>query len=309
MKLGCATWSFSKPHYQPPYDEAIRKIHEMGFQGIEMIAFEEKDLYEYYTEENIKYLRELYESLGLELTEFAVYTPVIAGLASLDEDEKEKAFEIFKKATDVAEKLGSRAMNLVSNWPETKCPIDYPPSYFLPFVNGVNRATPKLYMEIPTYDYVELWKSYVGMLGRCLEYVEAAGMEFYMEGHANVIVGNTDAMLRLFDNLPSEGFGVNFDTAWHLIQREYLPMSLRKLGKRVKHLHMRDGDGMFNYNLPCGMGIIDWVELIKTLNDIGFDGYMSFEVGAYDDMEKYIRIAKEYIDRAIEEAEEVGGKL
>ena len=302
IKLGCATWSFSKPHYQPPYHEAIEIIGKMGFEGLEMIAFEEPDLDAYYTDQTIRELRNAYEAYGMELTEFAAYTPIIEGLSSLDKTENQKAIDVFKKSTDVAYKLGSRAMNLVSNWVKTVCPIDYPPCYYNPFVNGVNRATPKWKMEIQKDDYAAIWDNYVETLGKCLKYCEEAGMEFYMEGHANVIVGNADAMLRLFDRLPSPSFGVNFDTAWHLIQREYPSLALRKLGNRVKHFHMRDGDGLVDYSLPCGMGIIDWVDVFETLKDIGFDGYCSFEVGAYDDMPKYIGMAKTYIEDAMKQA-------
>jgi len=303
IKLGCATWSFSKPHYQPPYDEAIQTIHRMGFSGMEMIVFEAKDMDDYYTPDKVRELRTSYESLGLELSEFAVYTPVIESLCSFKADERERAFSLFKRAADIGHALNSKAMNMVAHWPYgTDCPTGYPSNYFLPFLNITRRASPKLYMDIPACDYDELWEIYIEMLARCLAYVETAGMELYIEGHANVIIGNSDAMLRLFDRIPSERLGVNFDTAWHLIQREYPQMALRKLGKRVRHLHLRDGDGMANYKLPCGMGIIDWTDVFRTLLDIGFSGYASFEIGAYDDMERYIALSKQHIEEAMREA-------
>lgn len=303
IKLGCATWSFSKPHYQPPYEDAIRLIHAMGFAGMEMIIFEEADMDAYYTPDRVRQLRALYEGLGLELTEFAVYTPVIEPLCSFVEAEREQAFALFCRAVDIGHALGARAMNLVAHWPYgTDSPTGYPSNYFLPYQNLARRATPTLYMDIPACDYDALWTLYVEMLRRCLRYVQSAGMEFYIEGHANVIVGNSDAMLRLFDNIPDADFGVNFDTAWHLIQREYPQMALRKLGRRVRHLHLRDGDGMANYKLPCGMGIIDWVDVFKTLDDIGFDGYASFEIGAFADMEQAVATAKRHIEWAMGEA-------
>ncbi len=303
MKLGCGAWVYSSPHYQPPYDEAIRIIGEMGFDALELIAFEEKDLDEYYTPGTIKQLRELYESYGLTLSEFAVYTPVLEGLSNMDPAKREEGFEIFKKAVRVAKELGSEAMNLVSNWvQDVDCPMAYPPCYITPFVNGVGKSSPKLKMGIPDIDYNELWDVYMGMLKRCLDYCVENGMDFYIEGHSYVIVGNTDAMLRMYDNIPSEHLGINFDTAWHLLQREYLPMSIRKLGKRIKHFHMRDGDGMFSYSLPCGAGIIDWEGVMQALKDVGFDGTLSFEMGGYADTEdtrKYIMESKEYIERAM----------
>lgn len=301
MRLGCAAWVYSSPHYQPPYDEAIRIIGEMGFGALELIAFEEKDLDEYYTPETIHELRELYESYGMILSEFAVYTPVVADLAHMDEERREKAFEIFKKATQIAKGLGSQAMNLVSNWvQDVKCPMAYPPCFLTPFVNGVGKASPKLKMEIPDIDYDKLWDNYMVMLKRCLDYCVENGMDFYIEGHSYVIVGSTDAMLRMYDRIDSSHLGINFDTAWHLVQREFLPMSIKKLGKKIRHFHMRDGDGMFSYSLPCGAGIIDWEGVLRALKDVGFEGTLSFEMGGYADTEdtkKYILESKEYIEK------------
>jgi len=298
MKLGCATWLFSSPHYQPPYDEAVKIIGDMGFKGLELIAFEEKDLREYYAQGKIRELRKSYESFGMQLTEFAVYSPVIGGLPSLDRAERDKSFEVFKKAVQVGRDLGSRAMNLVSHWPYgMTCPISYPPSYITPFVNGVVRASPKLKMNLAHVDYGQVWDTYVQSLQRCLDICVENGMEFYIEGHANVIVSNTDTMLRLFDRIPSDKIGVNFDTAWHLLQREYLPLSIRKLGKRLRHFHLRDGDGMINYGLPCGTGIIDWQDFFETLKEIGFDGFLSFEITGFEDIKKYVTDSKEYIEK------------
>lgn len=307
MKLGCGAWVYSSPHYQPPYDEAIRIIGDMGFDAVELISFEEKDLYEYYTADTIKQLRDLYESYGMILSEFAVYTPVVADLAHMDPERRERAFEIFKRGVQVGKDLGSQAINLVSNWvQDVQCPMEYPPCYITPFVNGVGKSSPKLKMEIPDIDYDKLWDNYMDMLKRCLDCCVENGMDFYIEGHSYVIVGNTDAMLRMYDNIMSPHLGINFDTAWHLTQREFLPLSIKKLGNKIRHFHLRDGDGMFSYSLPCGAGVIDWEGVIKALKDIKFDGVLSFEMGGYADTEdtkKYIQESKEYIQRILDAAE------
>lgn len=304
MRLGCGAWVYSAPRYQPPYNEAVRIVGEMGFGAVELIAFEEKDLNEYYTPETIRNLRGIYESYGMILSEFAVYTPMVADLANTDAQKREKAFAVFQKAVQVAKALGSRAVNLVSNWvQDVKCPHDYMPNYITPFVKGVGKASPKLKMEIPALDYAKLWDDYMVTLKRCLDYCVENGMDFYIEGHAYAIVGGTGDMLRMFDVIDSPHLGINFDTAWHLIQREFLPMSVRKLGKKIKHFHLRDGDAMFSYSLPCGAGVIDWEGLLKTIKDIGFDGTLSFEMGGYADTEdtrKYIQESKDYLTRIMD---------
>ncbi len=38
MKLGCCTWNFTHPHFEAPYDDGVRTVGELGFQGVEMIV-------------------------------------------------------------------------------------------------------------------------------------------------------------------------------------------------------------------------------------------------------------------------------
>ena len=54
MKLGCAIGCFSYPHYDPPYENAIRKIGELGFDGLELIVANKEDMDQYYTADKVK---------------------------------------------------------------------------------------------------------------------------------------------------------------------------------------------------------------------------------------------------------------
>ena len=304
MKLGCASWILCENEYAPPYDKPIKLIGEMGFDGFEMIINEESDISDYFTPSTMRELKSQYHSYDLVLSEFAIHSPLIEGLVSLEAGKRARALDIFKRAVQVAGDMESRAVNVVSGWMDIKSPMGYMPAYIGPFANGVQKSTPKWHMEVPKVDYDRVWANYVESLRACLDIVVAAGMDFYIEAHANVMVGNTDAMLRLFDAIPSERFGVNFDTAWHAMQREYPALALRKLGKRVKHLHMRDCDGLADYARPPGMGVLDWVDIFATLEDIGFDGFCSFEIGAYQNMPEYVANAKRFIEEAMLKAHE-----
>jgi sugar phosphate isomerase/epimerase len=85
--------------------------------------------------------------------------------------------------------------------------------------------------------------------------------------------------------------------------REYLPLSVKRLGNKIRHFHLRDGDSMFYYALPCGAGTIDWEGFLKAVKDTGFDGTLSFEMGGYTTVQetiKYIRESKEYIEKAMD---------
>ena len=56
---------------------------------------------------------------------------------------------------------------------------------------------------------------------------------------------------------------------------------------------------MLCYSYPPGMGIIDWTGFVKSLLDIGYDGFLSLELAGFDDPDKYIKEAKEYMERIL----------
>ena len=300
MKVGCAAWVFTKPRYGAPYESAINTIGELGFNGLELIVHSKEDLDQYYSPSKITELRKQYQSFSMELSQFVVYTPLVQGMLSDSPQEVEKAFFDFRKAVSVGYELGASIINLVSHWVDgltAPHPINYPPNFINPFVGGVDRTEPKIRMTLPDeFDWEKIWKRYMNSISECLMIVEQKGMKLALEGHAHVIVSNVDAMLRMLDWIPSEHLGVTYDTAWHLIQREYAAMAVRKLGRRVFSVHVRDGDGLVNYGLPPGYGVIDWPDLIDAFYQVGYEGFLTLELTRYMRPEKYIFEAKEYLE-------------
>lgn len=301
MKLGCAVGCFTYPHYDPPYENAIRKIGELGFDGLELIVAEKRHLTQYYTPDRTKELKNMYKSYGMELSQIALYADVVTGLMETDEKVKQETYDLFKKGVELALELETDKINIVSNWPnEFSVSSAYLPSHIHPY--GAAPFSPKLKMHMPrNYDAKGAWDNYLESLQVLTEICEENEMDFLVEGHANVVVGTTDAFLRASDQISSSHFGTNFDTAWQLLQREYLPWSVYKLGKKIRHVHLRDGDGMLCYSYPPGMGIIDWNGFVKALLDIGYDGFLSFELAGFEESDKYIKAAKEYMERILKE--------
>ena len=68
---------------------------------------------------------------------------------------------------------------------------------------------------------------------------------------------------------------------------------LRKLGKRVRALHLHDSWGrMDDHLMPANSNIFDWHEFCRTLGEIGYDGTFNNEVelypeNVYTDRESY----------------------
>jgi len=301
MKLGCAVGCFTYPHYSAPYEEPISRIAAMGFDGLEMIAAVPSDLTDYYTPERLRELDAMIHDNGMEVSEFILYAPLVLGLAERDEASKEVALNSFRRGIEVAKALQTNKINIVSNWPNTiKAPIGYPPCYFHPNVNGVELYETKLRLVLPeNYDASGEWENYMDSLQRVTALCADAGMTFCLEGHANVICGSTDGFLRAADRILYSNFGTNFDTAWQMVQREFLPWSVYKLRERIQHVHLRDTDGMLCYTLPPGQGIIDWHGFVRALKETGYNGYLSFELGGMLEPERVVGEARDYMLRVM----------
>ena len=67
MFLGVCIWTMMR---NPPYEDTIREIADMGFKGVELIGWTEEAYREYYTHEKNKELKKLIADLGLTLTNF-----------------------------------------------------------------------------------------------------------------------------------------------------------------------------------------------------------------------------------------------
>jgi len=84
--------------------------------------------------------------------------------------------------------------------------------------------------------------------------------------------------LELLDEIDADNLGLLVDT-YHLYHQEAdWSESLAAAGSWVAHVHVSDS----NRRYP-GMGVINFRTVIKTLRDIGYDGYLSLEAEPYPD--------------------------
>ncbi len=98
---------------------------------------------------------------------------------------------------------------------------------------------------------------------------------------------------RMFEDIPSENFGLNFDPS-HFVMQQMDPISgLREFKDRLFHFHAKDvaihrerlnDVGIFAFpkewhtpRIP-GFGEIDWARFFAALYEIGYDGPVCIEV-------------------------------
>tara|TARA_R110002049_G_scaffold72490_6_gene187367 strand:- start:48764 stop:49687 length:924 start_codon:yes stop_codon:yes gene_type:complete len=98
---------------------------------------------------------------------------------------------------------------------------------------------------------------------------------------------------RMFDDIPSDHFGLNYDPSHMIFQQMDYLSPIREFGDKLFHVHAKDVRvdqyrldriGILAYpndyhtpKLP-GMGDVDWGKFFSALTDSGFNGDVSVEV-------------------------------
>ena len=309
MKVGCAAWTWTEPAHNPPYEGAIRSIGELGFDGIELILRDFEDIEGYWIPEKRKEIKRMLDHYGLEVSQFAMFQNVMDGLASLDTDRIGRSVDAFKAGCEISADLGCSIVNFVSPWPDViTAPNSYLPEYYYINVPGVDpriRALQtfqtKLKYKFPKpFDWDRYWESHVDAVRQVARTAKAYGFRLAIENHANTMTPHTDSVIRLCEETGEDNIGANLDTVWAYLQREYLPWSIHKYGRRLYHVHMRDGAGLAASNLPVGYGNTDWEAVIKALKDIGYDGYLSLEWAHDSEKTRHCTEALQYLRTLID---------
>jgi sugar phosphate isomerase/epimerase len=121
-------------------------------------------------------------------------------------------------------------------------------------------------------------------------YAKDKGIKIAIENWFETCLQGIDTFECLFEQIPDDNFGLNYDPS-HLVHQEcnYL-LPIRLFGKRLFHTHAKDtlidvetrarvgiyGHGWWRYVVP-GAGRIQWGEYINHLRLAGYHGVLSIE--------------------------------
>ena len=298
-KIGCVSWNFHSlgPGAHP--EEAIDIIGSLGFEGVELIANSPMDVDEYWTDATIDRIKKQLERNHLVLNQFPFFQPVVEDLTSPEPEKRKVSLDYFEKGCRIAHKLGAPMVNIVAPWARqlSATGTSYLPRYFLSDV----KPGEKFHINIaPGYNFDELWPLFIETMKSCLERAQALGMKFSIENHTYTMLPVSDSFLRLCDHIASPAFGCNLDCGWAMNQRDYPPVAIHKLNRRLMNLHVRDIDPTMREYVPIGQGVMDIKAIADAVKGIGFTGFLSLvQDGSSEDMkvtcQRYISMMKDYL--------------
>jgi len=139
-------------------------------------------------------------------------------------------------------------------------------------------------------DETQNWELFKGIMGEHLKAAEEVGVKIAIETFPPFMVHNIPTIERMFNELPQESLGLNFDPSHFVWQGVDYLEAVRRFGDRIFHSHAKDteildhilrlegvmGKGWWRFRIP-GFGQVNWKALISTYREVGYDYVISFE--------------------------------
>lgn len=301
IQVGCLSWCFHSLGPAADPEAAIDTIGELGFDGIELIATSRADFKTFWTDDRVDRLKRKLERNKLQVSQFAMFQPVVEDLSSPKRDDRELALDHFESGCRLAARFNAPIVNIVAPWArELKGPTAYLPRYY-----DVEKGGPekKFHIDIAEgFDWDQIWSDFVETAKGCVARAKAHGLKFSIENHTHTLLPDSGSLLRLLDAIPDPALGVNLDAGWIQLEREYPPVAIYKLKGHVMNLHLRDIDGLMRSFPPIGQGVMDFQAIVEALKRTGFQGFVSLEQDGHPgdpDMKvicrRYLRMMRDYI--------------
>ncbi len=275
-------------------EEMCRKAGDFGYQGLELACWGDHFEVDKADDAYCQAKRDLLEKNDLQC--FAISNHLVGQAVCDNIDERHKsilpayvwgdgdpagvnqrAIEEMKETARAAQRMGVSTVNGFTGSSIWHLLYDFPP-------------TPRKMIDAGFEQFAERWNPILDVFGEC-------GVRFALEVHPTEIaydIYTTQKALEAIDH--REEFGFNFDPS-HLIWQGVDPVEfIRAFPDRIYHVHIKDAitmlDGRsgilashldwsdhrrgWNFRSP-GRGGVDFEEIIRALNDIGYGGPLSVE--------------------------------
>jgi len=256
MQVGILTARFNAKEW--PLDRIITWAGENGIDCLEIAVPNHLDAEALLAGKGAAALNGKLSAAGVTISSLAFYTPKIN-----DPDPAERARQVAGLTATVraAESLGVGTVCALAGLP-------------LP---GKTKAE-TIREDLP------------GVFAPVLEEAAGRGVRIALENWFRTNIQHLDHWRALFEVLPQENFGLNFDPS-HLLWQgiDYLG-AVEEFAGRIFHTHAKDcavndallrrigvlEGGWWRYTIP-GTGRIAWGEYLGKLREVGFDGAVSIE--------------------------------
>ena len=127
----------------------------------------------------------------------------------------------------------------------------------------------------------EFWRINYEFFSALLPYAKEHGITICFENMPmrRLSMSTTEKTLEFIRMINDDNFKLCLDTGHEAVFNADVENAVRMAGKDLKVLHIHDNDGKGDKHWVPYMGIINWRAVSDALEEIGFDGVFSLEIG------------------------------
>jgi sugar phosphate isomerase/epimerase len=245
---------------ETPLEEVVPWAATQGISALEVATWKGSHLDPYQVDKaRVQAVRRLLDRHGVRISALACYDgPALTGESP---DETRDAQALLVASIKLAKQLGV----------STVCTL------------AGDAAPEKTQLEtIETETHV--------VLKPVLEAARRHDVRIALENFLYTTIRDPDHWARLFELVPDERLGLNFDPSHLICQGIDVAAAVREFAKRIFHVHAKDvrfdqarvarvgyqGTGAWRYALP-GFGSFNWGEFIAVLRQVGYNGVLCIE--------------------------------
>jgi sugar phosphate isomerase/epimerase len=109
------------------------------------------------------------------------------------------------------------------------------------------------------------------------------GIRILIEPEPGLLIENSVQFLDFVKNLDPNVFGINFDVGHFYCVNENPSELIRSMKSYIHHFHLEDIAATREHNhLMLGHGVIDLQDTLKTIQEIGYEGFVTVELYTYE---------------------------
>jgi len=241
--------------------EAIERVAGCGYEAIEIMADEPHVWPATATDRQLDDIRAALDTHGLRISNINAFMMCAVedfwhpSWIEPDADYRRRRVQHTIDALKLAEKLGAPCITTEPGGP-------------LP--DGVERSR--------ALDW------FVEGLQEALRCAEDTGVALLVEPEPGLLIESVRGFLELARRIDSPMFGHNFDIGHFYCVSEPLSEAVAALAEYTKHYHIEDiAATRVHEHLIPGDGAIDFAEVLGTVRDTGYDGWITVELYPYLD--------------------------
>ncbi|MFH0939786.1 MAG: sugar phosphate isomerase/epimerase [Planctomycetota bacterium] len=246
-------------------DKALRRIAQIGFKGVEILADKPHAWLDGFTPRNVARLERQLQRLDLFVSNInancasgfwsdAPSEPFFEpSLIARDKTLREWRIAYTKKALRLGKTLGACNVSITSG----------------KALNGVPPEKAQKLLEEG--------------LARLLEEAHRVQQRLSLEYEPALFIEKTEEMKTLLEKMNSPYLGVNLDLGHVAVTGEDPCHAIRALKGRIFNLHLEDIRAGKHYHRIPGEGDLDFRAIFKQLDVIGYTGPLTWELYTYDE--------------------------